>query len=185
MNVPETFFSVSEELVLFGISCLAGAVIGIFYDVFRVIRIIFPHNNILVMIEDIIFLLCYSLFVMSFSSAAVRGEMRGYYILGNIIGFVIYFFTVGSVITEAIRKLFLLISRLFSFITRPFRAAFSVICKKFSVKFVGNSKVFGKFIKNSILLLLKPYRLLYNKMENNERKNVTDSGSEKKEKIKD
>ncbi len=54
MRVPETFFSVSEELVLFGISCLAGAVIGVFYDVFRVIRIIFPHNAVLVTIEDII-----------------------------------------------------------------------------------------------------------------------------------
>ena len=135
MNVPETFFSVSEELVLFGISCLAGAVIGIFYDIFRVIRIIFPHNSILVIIEDIIFLLCYGIFTVSFSSAAVRGEMRGYYILGNLTGFVIYFFTVGNVITEAIRKLFLLISRFLSFIMRPFRAAFAVICKKLSVEF--------------------------------------------------
>ena len=48
MNVPETFFTVSEELVLFGLSCLAGAVIGVFYDIFRVIRIIFPHNDILI-----------------------------------------------------------------------------------------------------------------------------------------
>ena len=56
MNVPETFFTVSEELVLFGLSCLAGAVIGVFYDIFRVIRIIFPHNDVLILIEDIIFL---------------------------------------------------------------------------------------------------------------------------------
>ena len=182
MRVPETFFSVSEELVLFGISCLAGAVIGVFYDVFRVIRIIFPHNAVLVTIEDIIFLLCYAVFAMSFSSAAVRGEMRGYYILGNIIGFVIYFFTVGSVVTESIRKLFLLMSRFFSFITYPFRAAFAFLYKKLRSEFVENSKVFAKTIKNFNLLLLKPYHLLYNKVENNERKNVADIGSEKIEK---
>ncbi|MBR1591549.1 MAG: spore cortex biosynthesis protein YabQ [Ruminococcus sp.] len=168
--------------MLFGISCLAGAAIGIFYDVFRVIRIIFPHNHILIMIEDIIFLLCYAVFAMAFSSAAVRGEMRGYYILGNAIGFVIYLFTVGNVVTEAIRKLFLLIKRAFLFITCPFRAAFAVICKKLSVKFVGNSKLSPKSAKNLNLLLLKPYHLLYNKMENNKKRNVTDLGIKKKEK---
>ncbi|MBR6385774.1 MAG: spore cortex biosynthesis protein YabQ [Ruminococcus sp.] len=179
MNVPETFFTVSEELVLFGLSCLAGAVIGVFYDIFRVIRIIFPHNDILILIEDIIFLVGYVIFFMAFSSVSVRGEMRGYYILGNIIGFVIYFFTVGSAVTGAVRKLFLLLKKIFIFIASPFRAVFAFICKKLSVKFVGNSKIFAKCFKKSNLLLLKPYCLLYNKMENSERKNVTDFGSKK------
>ena len=179
MNVPETFFTVSEELVLFGLSCLAGAVIGIFYDIFRVIRIVFPHNDILILIEDIIFLVGYAVFFMAFSSVSVRGELRGYYILGNIIGFVIYFFTVGTAVTGAVRKLFLLLKRIFMFFTSPFRAVFAFICRKLSVKFVGNSKISVKCFKKLNLLLLNPCHLLYNKMESNKRKNVTDSGSKK------
>ena len=49
MNVPETFFTVHEELILFGLSCLFGAALGVCYDVFRSLRLIVPHNFVLVM----------------------------------------------------------------------------------------------------------------------------------------
>ena len=53
MNIPETFFSVNDELVLFGMSCIMGAVFGVLYDVFRINRIVFAHTGFLTAIEDI------------------------------------------------------------------------------------------------------------------------------------
>ena len=56
MTIPETYFTVSEELRLFGISCLLGAVVGVAYDVLRVLRLMLPHNSFLVAAEDVGFL---------------------------------------------------------------------------------------------------------------------------------
>ena len=55
MNVPETFFTVREELWLFGLSCLSGAVMGLCYDVLRALRQAVPHPGWAVAAEDIIF----------------------------------------------------------------------------------------------------------------------------------
>ena len=71
MNVPDTFFSLHEELVLFFLSVIFGAVIGVAYDVLRVFRLVFPHNTLLTAIEDLVFLsLCGTLCISSLSAVS-------------------------------------------------------------------------------------------------------------------
>lgn len=172
MNVPETFFSVHEQLLLFGLSCVFGAALGIFYDVFRTLRIIFPHNSWLVVIEDVLFMSGYAIFLSVFASAAARGELRFYYVIGNFLGFVIYFFTVGSAVISVMRKLFYVLRKAVSLIMRPFHMIYVFLREKAGLKFVGSSKFFVKSLKNVKRLLRKGPGLLYNKMENKKRKNV-------------
>lgn len=166
MNVPESFFSVNEQLVLFGLSCVFGAVFGVLYDAFRALRIILPHNFWLVTVEDVIFMTSYAVFLPLFASAAARGELRFYFVIGNAIGFVLYFFTVGTVVISALKKLFLIVGRLVDIIIRPFRIIYVFICEKAGLKFVGNSKVLVKSLKKMKTLLLKRRTLLYNRREN-------------------
>lgn len=173
MNIPETFFSVHEQLVLFGLSCVLGVAIGICYDVFRMFRIIFPHNSWLVCIEDVLFLCGYAVALSAFVSVAARGEFRIYYVVGNIIGFAIYFFTAGSAVVSAMRKIYGMTIKIITFIMYPFYRVYVFLREKVRAKFVGNSKVFSKFIKNAKLLLLKYICLMYNKKENKNRKNVS------------
>lgn len=172
MNVPETFFSVNEELVLFGLSCVFGLVIGVFYDVLRTARAIFPHNRWLVCVEDIAFLMAYCIFLSSFASAASRGELRFYFVIGNAIGFAVYLATVGSVVIRTMKKLFYIVKKIVFVIFYPFIQCYVFISKKAGAKFVGCSKVIVKFFKKIVILLLKPYNLLYNRKENKKRKNV-------------
>lgn len=172
MNIPETFFTVHEQLILFGLSCVFGAVLGVCYDVFRTLRVIFPHNTWLVVIEDVLFLIGYAVFLSVFASAAARGELRFYYVVGNIIGFIIYFFTVGSAVISTMKKLFSLVSRIVCFIMRPFSIVYVFLREKAGLKFVESSKVFVKSLKNVKSLLLKSSDSLYNKKENKKRKNV-------------
>lgn len=172
MNVPETFFSVNEQLLLFGLSCVFGAALGIFYDVFRTLRVIFPHNSWLVVIEDVLFMSGYAIFLSVFASAAARGELRFYYVIGNFLGFVIYFFTVGSAVIAAMRKLFFVLRKTVSIIMRPFKMIYVFLREKAGLKFVGSSKFFVKSLKNVKRLLRKGSGLLYNKKENKKRKNV-------------
>lgn len=172
MNVPETFFSVSEELRLFGISCLFGAVIGVVYDIFRTLRLIVPHNSFLVAAEDILFLALYGVFIAAFSAAAARGELRFYFVIGNLIGFVLYLVTVGSVVIRTLRKLFTAMGAVFRFVLRPFKTCYVFVRKKATEKFVGNSKLIVKPVKKMKRVLLNKTKMMYNKKENKKRKNV-------------
>lgn len=172
MNVPETFFTVSEELWLFGISCLSGAVIGVAYDIFRTFRLIVPHNSWLVATEDILFLALYGVFISAFSSAAARGELRFYFIIGNLIGFVLYFVTLGSVVIRTLRKLFTVIGTALRWLFRPVKTCYVFFRKKAADKFVGNPQNTVKIIKKIKRVLLNKPEMMYNKKENKQRKNV-------------
>lgn len=84
---------------------------GVVYDIFRIIRIILPHNHVLTAIEDVLFFIIYSVFLMCFTIGAARADFRVYYIIGNILGFCLYFFTVGNVITRIVVKFTYLIRK--------------------------------------------------------------------------
>ncbi|MDE6093115.1 MAG: spore cortex biosynthesis protein YabQ, partial [Ruminococcus sp.] len=111
----------SEEIFLFGLSCVFGIIIGICYDVFRTARILFPHNTALVVIEDVAFMAGYAIFLSSFSSAAAMGELRFYYVIGNALGFIVYFFTLGSVVIGAMKKIYFAFKKVTEIILKPFK----------------------------------------------------------------
>lgn len=140
MNVPETFFSVGEELRLFLLSCLTGTIFGVYYDVFRTLRLAVQHNKFFVLLEDILFLATYAVYLLSFASAEARGELRGYYIIGGAIGFTLYYFTVGKTVIRLMQKLTGVVKSVFAVAVKPFIAV--------KVKFVGYSKNIVKSDKN-------------------------------------
>lgn len=145
MNVPETFFTVGEELRLFFLSCTAGAIFGVYYDVFRTLRLTVTHHGFFIVLEDLIFLGTYTVFLSAFASAQARGELRAYYVLGGILGFTIYYFTVGKVVIRFMQRLIGGIKAVFAIAVKPFKFA--------AHKFVGYSKNIVKSNKNSDTLL--------------------------------
>ena len=70
--IPETFFTVNEQIKLFLICILFGFPIGLFYDIFRIIRIMIPHSSLAAALEDILFFSVYAVFITSFTYAAAR-----------------------------------------------------------------------------------------------------------------
>lgn len=176
MSVPETFFSVGEELRLFGMSCAFGAAFGLLFEIFRTARTLFPHNLPLIAAEDIVFLLIYAVFLPAFASAAARGELRMYFAIGNILGFVLYIVTLGSTVSAAMKKLFFAVKKLLTIIFYPFRQCYVFFRRKAEPKFVGCSKITVSYFKKIRILLQNPSSLMYNKRANNKRKNVTNVG---------
>ena len=98
--IPETFFTVNEQIKLFLICILFGFPIGLFYDILRIIRIMIPHSSLAAALEDILFFSVYAVFITSFTYAAARSEFRFFYITGNLIGFSAYCFTFGKILTR-------------------------------------------------------------------------------------
>lgn len=180
MNVPETFFSVDEEVFLFGISCLFGVIIGVCYDIFRAFRLIIRHNSAMVFAEDLVFFIGYCLFLTAFTSAAARSSLRIYFIIGNLIGFTIYLLTIGNIVIRTLQKLIKLTAAFFGIIFFPIRKFIAFIRQKISTKFVECSENLIKPIKSVKKGLLSKHNLLYNKTENKKRKFVDNFGKEKK-----
>lgn len=130
----ESFFTVSQQTQLFLISCAAGIPLGILWDIFRVIRSVFPHNTLLVIIEDTLYMIIYAVFMTTFTIVMARGDYRFFYTIGNILGFSLYFFTVGNVVLGVIRRISGWIRSFFSVIFKPFAYLFQKIYKKISAK---------------------------------------------------
>ncbi len=147
MNVPETFFTVSEELRLFFLSCAAGAIFGVYYDIFRTLRLTIPHHSFFVFLEDVVFLATYAVFLSAFASAEARGELRAYYALGGILGFTLYYFTIGKFVMRLMERITSLIKTVFAMIVKPARFAIG--------KFVGIAKKTVKSNKNALQHLQK------------------------------
>ncbi len=172
MTIPETFFTVNEELRLFGFSCVLGAVLGAAYDVLRALRLVIKHNAVLTAIEDTAFLVFCGIGLVAFTEIFARSEMRLYFAIGSAIGFTLYFVTAGSIIMKTLRKLFTVFGSVFRLILRPLRTPFIILHTKAAMKFVGISKIAVKPVKKLKIGLINTQSVLYNKMENKKRKNV-------------
>lgn len=133
----ESFFTAGQQMNLFLVSCICGIPLGILFDIFRVIRIMFRHGKAAVMIEDILFFALYSVFVMCFTVTLARSEFRFYYCLGNLLGFVLYHFTIGNFIIGVLRRIS---EKIKPVLLKPIKK-FAPICEKTLCKFV-------RFFKN-------------------------------------
>ncbi len=162
----ETFFNVSEQTSLFLWSCVMGFGVGIFYDIFRVARIIFKHGKVSVFIEDVIFTLFFALCIFVYSTEVARGQIRFFIIGGAMLGFVVYLSTVGLLIVTIIRRLVFLIRRVLAFIYKhlfsPIISLIVAFCQILKSGFVYFSSTLKKLYQTSKNDLKQEQALVYN-----------------------
>ncbi|HAJ96286.1 MAG TPA: hypothetical protein DCO72_00890, partial [Ruminococcus sp.] len=73
-NIPDTFWTIQEELSLFGGACLLGIPAGILFDLNRLFRRIFPHHHRLtVAIEDTLWMLSVATLLLCYASGFAKG----------------------------------------------------------------------------------------------------------------
>ena len=109
----ETFFTVTEQTRLFLWACLIGVGLGIVYDCFRVLRIVFNHKFVAVFIEDVLFTIFYALCLFVYMTECSRGQIRFFVIIGSLLGFVAYLLTVGFVVVTIFRCAVFVIKKIF------------------------------------------------------------------------
>lgn len=80
-----------------------GFLLGGFYDVFRVIRLMMKPSAKWVFVQDLLFFSVSAVITFLFALAVNGGEMRLYLFLGLIIGFVAYLCTLGRVVVRCAR----------------------------------------------------------------------------------
>lgn len=105
---PETIYGIAMETRIFLLSCAVGAGLGVFYDVFRLFRVLVPQGKrafgkTAVLIEDIIYFLFSALCYFIFITETAWGSIRLFIFIGMLIGFFTEHFTVGNLIVGALR----------------------------------------------------------------------------------
>jgi len=165
----ETFFSVSHQVSLFLMSVLLGAAMGVVYDFFRVLRIVFPlaAKSGAVLVQDIIFWLIYGFAIFSYATLAARGQVRFFIFFGSLIGFALYILTIGNFVTGILRRVFSAIygtlRKVYSIIIEPIVNLLRKNCQKADPVFVGSHENDVNSMISEKNLLKSAVRLVYNK----------------------
>ena len=92
--------SMMDQFRILFLSMLLGSVTGFIYDIFRIIRKVFKHSNLLIQLEDILFWLIATAVAFYFFLNRSYGEIRMFALLGTACGIVLYFATISRVVIK-------------------------------------------------------------------------------------
>lgn len=90
--------SITQQAALFLYSCAVGALCSVIYDILRAFRLIWMPGRILSFVTDLTYFLICGVITFLFLLAANNGMIRGFVFLGEILGWIIYHFTIGNFI---------------------------------------------------------------------------------------
>lgn len=178
MLIPDTYLTVHEELLLFFGAVLLGCALEILFDLFRAFRLIIPHKTAATVLEDILFMIIWAGAVVCFTNVFAKGDMRIFYIIGNILGFILWRVTIGNPLVRLLSKILNVFFKLLKWLFSPITKLYVRTYKKWAYKFVNNAKN-HKRKKNPLIAVRK---MLYNVCNVKGRKEEAEHGSEKKDK---
>jgi len=117
--------SLADQTRLFLLSLGFGFVLGILYDLFRIIRLLTAKNGCAaLLVQDILYSLCCTALSFFFFLAVGDGAVRFYLLGGEILGWLVYYVSFGTVALRFSEWLVRLLRRFFKFCVRIFTAPF-------------------------------------------------------------
>lgn len=124
---------ISNQLYVFLIYSFSGVIIGLFFDVFRILRKSFKTPDFVTYIEDIIFWILTGLFLIYIIFKFNNGEIRSYIFIGLGIGILLYllifskyFIKINVIIIKYLKAIF---RTIFQIITYPFKVILKIFDK--------------------------------------------------------
>lgn len=156
-----------NQMYLFLVYLICGLIIGIFFDIFRILRKSFKTTDFITYIEDLIFGFITGIFVLFMIFIFNNGVLRFYIFLAIILGLILYFLTISKIfinisvnILVTIKKF---IIKIFSLLFYPIKLIFKFIKQYFSKVILKPFRILiinikGFYIK--ILKFLKKYKKL-------------------------
>lgn len=127
---------VSNQANLFLIFTIEGVIIGLIFDIFRILRKSFKTGDVITYIQDILFwiitgvLILYSIFIFNY------GEIRLFMFVGILLGTMIYMLSISRyvikisvTVIEFLKKIILFIFKIVNF---PFKFIYKTFKKIFT-----------------------------------------------------
>lgn len=131
----------------------AGAVLGMLYDCFRILRRVLQHKTVSTTIEDAIFWLVSTLLMFAFLLNRNYGDIRAFIFMGLALGAVLYFLTLSRYFTKFAMAVLRWLKNVLIAIISPILLASAVIKKRLKlgrryVKMRG-SKIYRRIKRRS------------------------------------
>ena len=102
---------ISEQCLYFLYSILLGALIALFYEPLRFLRVLFCHKTPLIAVEDFLYCIFSAICFLFLTYALSYGEIRWFGVLGTLSGALLYRFTLGRLIRRCTEKLAIALKR--------------------------------------------------------------------------
>lgn len=109
-----------DEMTLFGICMLLGAMLAFGYDMIRCFRIFVPHPDVLVDIEDLSFWMFTAWMVFRTLVIYNRGALRAYAFIGMFLGVILYSLTLSRLLLFIVHKMIPYWRKFFKLLAKPF-----------------------------------------------------------------
>ena len=145
------------QLYSFLIYLVSGIIIGLFFDIFRILRKSFHTPDFITYIEDILFWLFTGVFLIFVLFKFSNGQIRIYNVVGLLVGVIIYiisiskfFIKINVTIITFIKNI---IYKILKFILYPIKFIFRIIrkiFKPFTFFIINIKKVLSNFKKKMI-----------------------------------
>lgn len=165
---------VNTQTVIFLQSLLLGAALGALYDIFRILRLAVPTPSAVVFVEDLLYFALCAAATFLFMMNTIYGSVRVFVMLGELIGWILYYLTVGAAVMRAAQAIIRAVRRVLRLLYRlcaaPLIRLFGWVWRK-----LGRSAVFlrgkaGNFSRNLKIRLKRQRTLLYNQSNNKGKK---------------
>lgn len=152
---------ISEQLIFFLKSILLGILLGLIFDVFKILRLSIKHSNIFIFIEDILFFCMAAVFSYNFMINISFGQIRLFILSGHLIGFILYKLSISnfivkfvvyiiSLLTKIVKLFFdFMIKPLYEFILYIFKIIFGPVIRFF----IKNIKFIKKLLQSRLMIV--------------------------------
>ncbi|MCI8362351.1 MAG: spore cortex biosynthesis protein YabQ [Clostridia bacterium] len=132
---------------------ITGIIIGVFFDIFRILRRSFKTPDIITYIEDVLFWVFTGIFFITVLFKFNNGEIRSYVLLGLILGIIVYMLSISKYFIKINIAIIKIIKKILAY---PIRIILKII-KPFSFIVINIRKIIVD-IYNKILKTTKKYK---------------------------
>ena len=159
---------VTQQAMAFVWAVLIGAVFGLLFDVFRIIRIALPVADVVIAAQDILYFSICAVLTFFYLLGHADGRVRFFLLVGILLGAVIYFCTLSIFVMNVSRLIIAFVRGVLLFFWRYLILPIWRICFFIVSVILFPVRLLGKIFKKSGLKLkfiLKKWRiLLYNQI---------------------
>lgn len=158
--------TIAGQTWMFLLSIALGAALGVCYDVFRIVRIAVPNPPAVIVAEDLAYAVICTVATFLFFLTIDCGQIRLFVLFGEVIGFVLYYCTIGVLVLGVSRRIIGVVHFVCGVVWRVLLRPVWVVLEKISGVLIGFIQNIAKCIKttakNSRIHLKKHSGLLYN-----------------------